>query len=146
MEPTDLNKNNSTEIDKVMMKTWIDFFTNLNKKKDEDIEKVLDTIQNVITDLIKDDFFTKDDNNEAEKFFINSFCPKLIRILINENFTSAFTREVAKNIINLFVELFSKHFENVKFYDIWEAVTEVFCDEKKVNSSCDVCASEKFLV
>ena len=75
MEPTDLNKNNSTEIDKVMMKTWIDFFTNLNKKKDEDIEKVLDTIQNVITDLIKDDFFTKDDNNEAEKFFINSFCP-----------------------------------------------------------------------
>ena len=138
-------KNNSS-FDKVMMKSWVDFLSNISKKKDEDIEKVLDSIQNIITDLTKSGFFTKEDNDESEKFFIQSFCPKLIRILVGESLSSPFTREISKSILFSFVELFTKHFENVKYNDIWEAVTEIFCDEKKCNSTVEICCSDKFLV
>jgi hypothetical protein len=147
MEKTEQITNNSTNsFDKMIMKTWIEFLSNLSKKKDEDIEKVLETILNLINDITKSSFFSKEEHDESEKFFINSFAPKLIRILVGEVFSSVFTREIARNILLSFVDLFQKYFELVKFYDIWEAVTEIFSQEKKCNLSSDVCASEKFLV
>lgn len=147
MDKTEQLTNNSiNSFDKLIMKTWIEFLSNLSKKKDEEIEKVLDTIHNLIIDITKSCFFTREEHDESEKFFINSFAPKLIRILTGEYFSSIFTREIASNILSAFIDLFYKYFQFVKFFDIWEAVIEIFSDEKKCNHSTDVCASEKFLV
>jgi len=89
MEKTEQITNNSTNsFDKMIMKTWIEFLSNLSKKKDEDIEKVLETIYNLINDITKSGFFSKEEHDESEKFFINSFAPKLIRILVAEVFRS----------------------------------------------------------
>jgi hypothetical protein len=148
MDNTETNKitiNPKFDLDKDVIRTWLDIIPKINQSKEQDVEKVLKIIEEKLTIIAISELFSKEVLDENESHFLTSFCPSLIRRISNENVTNSYLKSILRNILNLFTNEFIKNFENVNCFPIWEALVETFREEKLFNRSYDD-SSDKFLV
>ena len=148
MDNTEINKiniNSKFDLDKDVIKTWLEIIPKINQSKEQDVEKVLKLIEDKITKTAISELFSKEVLDDNESYFLTSFCPSLIRRTSNENIMNSYLKSILRNILNLFTNEFIKNFENINCFPIWDALVETFREEKLFNRSYDDSA-DKFLV
>jgi ubiquitin carboxyl-terminal hydrolase 34 len=120
---TNINPNDQTNKD--LMSSWLVYLKG-HKQKQEDLENVYSQIRDVLGELLSGDTFSKEDyENEGEKYFITTFSPELIRVILQNREQSLKQEEILK----LYLDVLARYPGNPKLLPIFEQCVAVFTDD-----------------
>ena len=147
MENSEKLKTTQFDLDKEIMRSWLEIIPTINQSKDHELEKTLKLIQEKLSNVSSSGFFSKENlTDDIEKFFLASFSPSLIKKISNENILNNNNKEILRNIIQIYILEFIKNLENPNFLEMWESIAESFRDDKSINRSTQIDSADKFLV
>ena len=133
-------------LNKDLLKSYLDFISNLTFEKDADAEKITTYIKECIVELAENNFFSQQFFDDDENYFLTNFSPSFLKKLSNESVTSKKVKENLWIIVNTYLNQMIKHLENSKMLELWESVISFFDEDKQFMRSFDDDASDKYLV
>ena len=83
IKPTSTSINLTLKRD--VLQTWFNILCDFTTKSIDEQEKLLKSINELLIELIKQNFFKQDSiEREVDRYFISTFLPKLIKTILTE--------------------------------------------------------------
>ena len=127
---------------KDLMTSWIIYLKGNKHNKDE-VSSIYTNLYNILSELAEGSLFTSEDyQNEGERFFLTSFSPDLIKIILQDNRFD--NKGVQSQILTMFLEGISSNLKNPKLQNLIESCVNIFSEENNFFKNYEKDATEVF--